>query len=419
MDKRILEHILREQREDIDARFPAEYHDRAIERQAASFWGMLPLIHGVRGCGKTTLCHSLLRRAGARFAYISFDDSRIARLTPADMPDLLEVFLKIDNDIDAIFFDQMPVSAEWLDTIVSLQSSGFNIIGARAGNPEESFTAGRFHELKLQPLSFKEFCGFIGVDLASDGLRAVAARRAAFDEYIRIGGFPGLLNNPRRQSYIKRLSQLILDVDILRNLSLSNPDEFSRFTSRIIFDSPQAVSYSQMTKEYAFKSEHTIKKYIAYQKRSGILAGLHKIAFRTKHRTIGEKLYAADHSMLNFEARHFSVALIERRIATAVCHEVVRRHSDPSYRVHYFSDRSAECEFVVCRDFKMQYGIQVCFDATDEHALRRKATGLTALARKTGCQNLLILTDSQERSISVNGVAIRLVPAYKYLLGDV
>ena len=96
--------------------------------------------------------------------------------------------------------------------------------------------------------------------------------------------------------------------------------------------------------------------------------------------------------------------------------ELLRRYRSQGFDIYYYSDRSGECDFVVCDGSKAQLAVQVSYDISVEKTRKRELAGLLLAARKTGCDQLLLLTDHQCEDIVMNGYSIAVRPVYDYML---
>ena len=84
--------------------------------------------------------------------------------------------------------------------------------------------------------------------------------------------------------------------------------------------------------------------------------------------------------------------------------------------VYYFNERNSECDFVVCKGNKVVQAIQVSFNISSEKTLKREIKGLTMVADKTKCDNLLLLTDCVRDTIKVGDKTIEVKPVYDWCL---
>ena len=93
------------------------------------------------------------------------------------------------------------------------------------------------------------------------------------------------------------------------------------------------------------------------------------------------------------------------------------RNRTPSDKISYYYD-SSECDFVLQRNDCVTQLIQVCWDITDQETFTREIKGLLEAASATNCDNMMIITNDEEKSVIINGKNIQIVPAWKWLLND-
>ena len=90
--------------------------------------------------------------------------------------------------------------------------------------------------------------------------------------------------------------------------------------------------------------------------------------------------------------------------------------------ISYYQDRG-ECDFVVSEGETVRQLVQVTWDmsGTDERSRatrKREVDGLIDAAESLGCEDLIVITHDEETSIDREGHRIRVVPAWKWLLGE-
>ena len=95
MDKRILETILSDQQEELELKSSSHFCRRKEEELIDLASSQAQVVIGVRRSGKSTLCYNVLQNAGVKYAYVNFDDERLASLRAGDLNDVLEVLYKI------------------------------------------------------------------------------------------------------------------------------------------------------------------------------------------------------------------------------------------------------------------------------------------------------------------------------------
>lgn len=177
------------------------------------------VVIGVRRGGKSTLCFNVLKKAGVKYAYANFDDERLAELKGSDLNNVLEVLYKIHGDFNYLFIDEIQNIPEWYLFVNRLLRTGMHILvtGSNAkllSGELASHLTGRHNPIPLYPFSFAEYCEFRNVDTKKLTTQAVALRRAAFDDYLKQGGFPEVQSLPDTRGYITALVDSILKRDI-------------------------------------------------------------------------------------------------------------------------------------------------------------------------------------------------------------
>ncbi|MBO4424741.1 MAG: ATP-binding protein, partial [Spirochaetales bacterium] len=86
--------------------------------------------------------------------------------------------------------------------------------------------------------------------------------------------------------------------------------------------------------------------------------------------------------------------------------------------IYYYSGTSGEADFLVCKGNKVIQIIQVSYDISDKKTLDREIKGLLLASAATKCDNLLLITDHEEREEVIKNKIITIVPAYSWLLKD-
>jgi predicted AAA+ superfamily ATPase len=93
--------------------------------------------------------------------------------------------------------------------------------------------------------------------------------------------------------------------------------------------------------------------------------------------------------------------------------ELARRGGE----VCYFEEKQ-ECDFVVKNEEGAGFAaLQVCRELTDGNRLRETG-GLLAACKRLLLTDGMILTDDQEREEEVEGVKIRVLPVWRWLIMD-
>ena len=423
MDKRILETILSDQAEELELKKKQKFCRRKEEDLIDPDSPQAQVVIGVRRSGKSTLCYNALIRKGVKFAYVNFDDERLINLTATDLNDVLEVLYKINGDFNYLFIDEIQNIPEWYLFVNRLLRRQIHVIitGSNAkllSGELATHLTGRHHTINLYPFSFSEYCEAKGIDTMSMSTMAVARRRAVFDDYMRKGGFPELSRVRNERDYIDELVRNILQRDIEQRFKVKHVTSFEEMSQHLLNIAPAIVVDKKLKEAFGFGSQHTAKNYVGYLKQAYLLVGLHKYSPKSQQRLTADKIYPIDVSLMNRRSDAFSGENFGWRLETIVYLELLRRYKSQGFDIYYFSERSGECDFVICEGRKAVVAIQVSYDISNEKTRKREISGLLLAAKKTGCKNLILLTDHSYEDIETEDYKIAVRPVFDYLLNE-
>lgn len=423
MDKRELEIILSDQKEEIEAKKKLHFCRRAEEDLIDLDSSLAQVVIGVRRCGKSTLCFNALTRKGINFAFVNFDDERLVKLTGEDLNDVLEVLYKIYGTFEYLFIDEIQNIAEWFLFVNRLLRRGIRVVvtGSNAkllSGELATHLTGRYNAIELYPFSFEEFCWAKDVAVDSVSTKNIAHLRAAFDEYLKEGGFPELQFIRNKRDYINLLVNNILSRDIVQRFRIKHIATFGRLAHHLLNIAPSKVAVSKLQELFGLKSQHTVYNYINYLKQAYLLKGIHKYSSKSYQRLTAEKLYPIDVALMNQREDAFAGENLGWRLEVVVFLWLARKCRSEGWDLYYYEERSSECDFLVCEGNKVLQAIQVSYDISNPKTKRRELAGLINVAEKTNCANLLLLTDHEYADEQYKNRHIKIRPVYDYVLGS-
>ena len=421
IDKRALEFILTDQQEEMEEKT----HDVFCQRKEAALIDLkstqAQVVIGVRRSGKSTLCYQALHNAGLKFAYADFDDERLVDLQADQLNDVLEILYKIYGDFNYLFLDEIQNVEGWHLFVNRMLRKKMHIIitGSNAkllSGELATHLSGRNKEIPLYPFSFKEFCKMKEVDTDRKTTKAEAFRRAAFDEYMKQGGFPELFFIEDKKLYVSTLVENILKRDIEQRYKIAYKAAFEKMAHHLLNVSPTMIVSKDLANIFHYKSEHTAKNYVDYLKQAYMLIGVPKYSQKSKVRSVQEKVYAVDVAMMDQRENAFAGDNLGYRLETIVLINLVRRSKMEGIDVYYLNERYSECDFVICKGKTVIQAIQVSYDISVEKTRKREINGLMLAAKQTGCNNLLLLTDHENSTIEESGHNIKVQPVYDWCI---
>lgn len=190
-----LERILANQKEELECIPLASICPRKEERELQLNSPLAQVVIGVRRSGKSTLCQKVLVESGVAFAYVNFDDERLAHATSDDLDDILQMLYTIYGNFSHLFLDEIQNVPSWALFVNRLLRQGVHLIltGSNANLLSSDFTThltGRYRLIELFPFSFAEFCQINRVDTAGKTTQAYGLRNHALQRYMMDGDFP-------------------------------------------------------------------------------------------------------------------------------------------------------------------------------------------------------------------------------------
>ena len=422
IDKRTLEFTLTDQQEEMQERAGEVLCHRKEAALVDLKSTQAQVVMGVRRSGKSTLCYQALQDAKVKYAYADFDDERLLGLQANQLNDVLEILYKIYGDFNYLFLDEIQDVEGWHLFVNRMLRKKMHVIitGSNAkllSSDLATFLTGRSKEISLYPFSFREFCVMKQVDTERKTTKAEAFRRAAFDEYMKQGGFPELFTIGDKKDYINNLVDNILKRDIEQRYKIVYKAAFENMAHHLLNISPTIVVAQNLANTFHFKSEHTAQNYVKYLKQAYMLIGVPKYSQKSKIRSVQEKVYAVDVAMMDQRENAFAGENLGHRLETIVLIHLARKCKLENLDVYYLNERYGECDFLVCKNNKVLHAVQVSYDITAEKTRKREINGLLLAAKLTGCTDLLLLTDHESATIEEGERKIKIQPVYEWSLG--
>lgn len=382
---------------------------------------------GIRRAGKSYLLyqhiHDLLAEgiAEENILYVNFEDERLLEMTAADLNLLIEVQAEFaDNQqVTHIFLDEIQNIAGWEKFVRRLADSKYHVFitgsNAKMLSREIATTlGGRFMICTVYPYTFVEYLQARQIDDSKRSLASTKGRAAivqAFRTYLQDGGFPELVDVQQKQMYLNSIYQTIYLGDIIARNGISNDFAVRLILKKIAEAVCQPLSFSRLSKILTSAgtaiAKTTVIKYIGYMQDSYLIFSLTNFTGKLVEKETSPKYYFMDTGLLNLLLLDGSTASLENLVAI----ELVRRYGREN--VFYYL-HNIEVDFFVP---EQKLAIQVCYylhqsDTTYE----RETKALVKFNAFMPEQKLLILTNSEEEDITVNGVAMQVLPVWKWLL---
>ena len=158
-------------------------------------------------------------------------------------------------------------------------------------------------------------------------------------------------------------------------------------------------------------SDKTVKEYVQSLIDANLLFEVNKFSYSLKKQIRAEKkIYSIDTGMVNAIAFKFSENL-GKLFENVFFLELKRKKLEIYY---YKTSNDLEIDFVTKKHNEIEL-FQICIDLHD-HAKARELKALVQGAQELGLSKGYLITKDVEDKLQIDGITIRLLPIYKYLL---
>lgn len=423
MDTRELERVLLDQKEELEALRNKSFCHRLEESQIDLNSNLAQVVIGVRRSGKSTLCFNALEKSKVRYAYVNLDDENLYGLTVKDMNDILQVLYSIYGNFTHLFLDEIQNIKGWHLFVNRMLRKGMHVLltGSNSkllSGELASHLTGRHHTIELLPFSFRDWCNYNGIATAPLTTKNMGILMGAFDKYLRQGGFPELLIERNHTSYIDSLFHNIITQDIQKRFNVKYIDSLERLAGHLLNISPTIIVKDKLQEQFGFKSHHTLGNYLSYLAQTYLICKVSKYSTKSRERSVAEKAYAIDVAFMNKRENALAGENLGWRLETIVYLELRRRIRTEEEDIYYFDNGNTEADFIVCNGNKATGVYQVSYNIENPKTRRREVNGAITAAKTTKCNDVYILTDHQSETIVQNGIKIKVMPVWEWIVRE-
>lgn len=368
---------------------------------------LIKLITGPRRVGKSVF--ALLMLQGKNFAYLNFDDNRLLEKWDEDLA--MSALDDVYPDYDFMLLDEIQNLPNWDLWVSKLYRRGKNLIitGSNANmlsSEMATVLTGRYLQIEMLPFSLDETMRWKNISPDREEQSAQAIMLA--DDYMRNGGYPETI--PARgitKNYLSTLFDSILLKDVAQRHNVRNTTDLYNLATYLLSNFCNPISANELAGELGLSSVATTKKFCDYLNEPYLFFYLPR--FNNKLKLMNKapkKIYVVDNGFVQSTAFNLSENL-GRLLENQVFVELLRRGYIPGQTLFYYRTRNdKEIDFVTRKGAKVEQLIQVCYDMNSEKTRKRELDALVEAADELHCDNLLVITNSQEEKIEWKRTAI-------------
>lgn len=394
-----------------------EYLDKLIALKDKQ---IIKVITGIRRCGKSTLMEQFRDRlqengvTDAQIIFINLEDYDNKELR---QPDALHKYIKerlVKGKMTYIFIDEVQQCKEFPEVIDSLfikPDTDIYLTGSNAvmlSSEIATMLSGRYVEISMLPLSFKEFVS------ASDSNRSLSGN---YRDYVEYGSFPYILqlkDQPKEiRDYLDSLFNTIVVKDIASRKKITDVMMLESVV-RFVYDnignplSTKKIA-DTMTSDGRKIDAKTVEKYLDALISCFAVYKAERYNVKGKQRLKTQEKYYATDIGLRYVLLGSQSTDVGRILENIVYLELLRR----GYEVYVGKIDNLEVDFVAVDDKRTTY-YQIAATVRDSKTLERE---LSPLQKINDHYPKYILTLDDDPDADYDG--IRRINALEWLVGAV
>ena len=377
---------------------------------------MIKLITGPRRVGKST--YALLMLQGKNFAYLNFDDNLL--LSNWDEELVMRTLDEVYPDYEYLLLDEVQNLKDWDVWVSKLYRRGKNLIitGSNAkmlSSEMATVLTGRYLQVEMLPFSLAETMEWKGIGNNGNDTQHAEATVIA-DDYLRNGGYPETIDmRSITRSYLSTLFDSIIWKDVAKRHNIRNITDLNNLALYLLSNFCNPLSANDIAQELTMSSVTTTRKFMDYLHEPYLFYYLPRFNNKLKlMKKAAIKVYVIDNGFVTSKAFNISENL-GRLLENEVFVELLRQGFQTESSLFYYRSRNdREVDFVTRHGAHIHQLIQVCYDMSSPKTEKREVTSLIECGEELKCDNLIIVTNNDEREINKDGHIIKVIPFAKF-----
>lgn len=377
------------------------------------------ILTGMRRSGKSTLLKQIMQHI-SNYCYVSFEDERFIDFEAKEFEQLNEVLVEFYGEPKVYFFDEIQNIDKFETFVRRLQDQGKKVImtGSNASLLSKELgtrLTGRYKSFEVYPFTFGEYLVLKGVKLEKKRIYLTEHKvrlLQQFEKYLSEGGLPEYLKTGD-DDYVRTVYENILYRDIIARYAIRKQRAVRELANMLAANIASEFSYNSLKNALGLSNMVTVKEYISHFNDSYLFFELQRFDYSVRRQlALPKKAYVVDPAFSRLLGLNFS-ANKGRVLEDIVFIQMKRERRD----VYYYSGKG-ECDFVVREGTRVKHAVQVCYALNDKNR-EREVGGLVEAMNEFGLKEGTILTFEQETEMRESGKRIKVIPAWKWLLGFV
>jgi len=378
-------------------------------------------ITGIRRSGKTSLLillRQILAKKGKKIAYINLEDSRIK-----NNKNILDDTLKWFGDSGYLLLDEITSVHDWEGWLARNHEMLKGKLNLIISSSRKNLTVpnkplrGRMLLQELYPLSFQEFIQFNNISLEKTTVGIGRIEKTLY-EYLIYGGFPEVVLVANKTDKLRILGSYFkdiigLDVAEISNENISVVELFGKYVIDTSYFSAskclnffKTLGYKIGKQSLLNLEKNSQESYLFFF----VPIFSHTIKDRSQY---PRKSYLGDAGfMYAISGKKDMGKLFENLVFLEL-----KRKISQNQEINYWKNKQGiETDFVIREGLKIKEIIQVVYELKEEKTKEREIKGLVVCAKEFGFKKGTIITKDYEAIKTFDGVKIKFIPLWKWLL---
>ena len=378
---------------------------------------LIKLITGPRRAGKSTQALMMLRNKN--FAYLNFDNYQLLEAWDADL--VMRMLDDVYPGYEYILLDEVQNLEAWDLWVSELYRRGKNLVitgsNARMLSSEmATVLTGKYLQVEMLPFSLEEFFNWNRLDLHALKAEHKTESLVLADDYLRNGGYPeAVASRQLARSYLDTLFDSIIWKDVAKRHKVRNVSDLNNLAVYLVSNFCNPLSANELAEALNFSSVNTTKKYMDYLHEPYLFYYLSRYDNKLKlMKKAPRKVYVVDNGFVASKAFALDDNL-GRLLENQVFIELIRRGYDIEKTIFYYRSRNdKEVDFVLREGTRIRSLVQVCYDMSSPKTEKREVDSIIECAGELKCDNLVIVTYNEKRTIEKDGYKIDVVPVTEF-----
>lgn len=403
---------------------------------------MASTIIGARRAGKSframqaadELIGQKVLRSINQICLLDFDNPILSNMDATDLKLIQNTFLKLNPDFELttpllFILDEIHKVSNWEEYVIDLsRNPNWKVIvtGSSSKLLRDDIATelrGKAISSTIYPLSFSEFLKFKGFGYKPGSTKGQAETRRLFDEFLKWGAYPAVagVEEYTKEALLREYFDIMILKDIIQRHNVSKPQQCIYLYNYLLSNigkSYTLISAFRYLKQAGFNtSRDAVREQVHWAEDSWLLSNvsIYSDSLKEQERNY-KKIYAIDWGLANKNSLIWDGAY-SRAFENMVFIHLYQRWR----RIHYYltKKKRQEVDFIaVDTNGRPGMAVQVCMDIDQENILNRELEPMVSTAKYFGIKENLLITYNQEKDFYRDGILVKAIPAWKWLLND-